>query len=961
MAPRFSTYLFALLVTLPAAAEDALPPGRWQPLEAPLTAGRLGSGWSVWTDSVSGTPTMIAGPGLDLGGPLAADEIGIARTRALMEEFRELLGIQDLSEFRLERAVEVRNAVGQTMVYINFKQTWNGLDVWHQSAGGTREKLAMVRFRINGTLGRLALLGSDAVPLPPSGGPEALSEAQALERALQSAEVGASLAGTASVGSYVSVRGDRTFLARDARVGTKGPAHDWRFIYDAGTGERIETRDELRHVNVTGNVKAGSLDYPGGTFSQKNARALRATVLNTGNWDYTDSLGNFTIVNSGTSPVTLNGRLSGNFAVVEDQSGTGNLGFNRQVTPGTPENVVLNVLNTSEYSTAEASAYHWTTATHYQIAAYLPSFASGLALLPVNVNLDQTCNAYWSNSEHTINFYRAGDGCNNTAYSDVVAHEYGHGFHWWFHGSTSPGGFSEGIGDQMAWLMTNQRQVGRNFRTNGNPVRDYRPGRPANMMPQWPCDNCEVHNRGQIWAGFIMDLTENLIASQGAGGLTLARQITIPIFAANPSDEAEAVTEVYVLDDDDSTLANGTPHCADLTAAVRRHSLPIPSSLLTTCGADQKATIPEFRTPVLEAGLSDSGLDTSPALDGSQLRAWYVSGRAGGEGLLDIWTATRSSISSAWGVPTQSGLQNVNTTGIELSVTVSDDALTMYFASDRPGGLGGYDLWRSTRTSVLNSWGVPVNVTALNSSADEIDPTLSRDEQEIFFSTNRAPSSEYAIFGALADGTSWNAPTVHIDFASRSEYSPSLSRDGTILYYANQDVFTGDNDIRMSRRTGRGFRFSGTWRTINEVNTDDSESKIDLTSDDYSLYFVRSVFLTSNIWRADRIGPKLYGPSSGAANSTVTFTLRRDRANYGFIVLGVDPINPPLAVGGVTGLLGIYPLVTVAQGYHDANGRLNWVTPIANAPGAVIYLQGITQDGAGQFHLSERLAFLHLP
>lgn len=377
----------------PAAAQDALPPGQWQPLEASAAAGRLGAGWSVWTDAVSGTPTMIAGPGLDLGGPLAADETGIARARALMEEFQVLLGVADPSEFRLERATEVTNAWGQTMVYINFKQTWNGLDVWHQSADGTREKLAMVRFRINGTLGRLALLGSDAVPLPRSGGLEALSEAQALDRALASAEVGASLAEHASVSSYVSVRGNGTFLARDARVGTKRPAHDWRFIFDAGTGKRVEVRDELRHVDVTGNVRAGSIDYPGGIFTLKNARALRATVLNTGNSDLTDASGNFSISNAGTTPVILNGRLSGSWAVVEDQSSSGNLGFNRQVTPGTPEPVILNQFNVSETETAEATAYHWTTTMHYTIASWLPAFSSGLPSLPVNVNLNDTCNA----------------------------------------------------------------------------------------------------------------------------------------------------------------------------------------------------------------------------------------------------------------------------------------------------------------------------------------------------------------------------------------------------------------------------------------------------------------------------------------------------------------------------------------------------------------------------------------
>src|SRR5215210_8869229 len=69
---------------------------------------------------------------------------------------------------------------------------------------------------------------------------------------------------------------------------------------------------------------------------------------------------------------------------------------------------------------------------------------------------------------------------------------------------------------------------------------------------------------------------------------------------------------------------------------------------------------------------------------------------------------------------------------------VSRDNKTFYMASNRPGGLGGIDIWVSTRASARDPWGAPLNVGApVNSAANDFCPTIARDGHLFYFVSNR--------------------------------------------------------------------------------------------------------------------------------------------------------------------------------------------------------------------------------
>lgn len=83
---------------------------------------------------------------------------------------------------------------------------------------------------------------------------------------------------------------------------------------------------------------------------------------------------------------------------------------------------------------------------------------------------------------------------------------------------------------------------------------------------------------------------------------------------------------------------------------------------------------------------------------------------------------------------------------------VSPDGKWLYFASDRPGGFGGFDLWRS-RITVGPVAGLlpPENLgRPINTPANELDPAVSLEGFGLYFSSNRAHDEQYAIYYALS-------------------------------------------------------------------------------------------------------------------------------------------------------------------------------------------------------------------
>ena len=129
------------------------------------------------------------------------------------------------------------------------------------------------------------------------------------------------------------------------------------------------------------------------------------------------------------------------------------------------------------------------------------------------------------------------------------------------------------------------------------------------------------------------------------------------------------------------------------------------------------------------------------------LEMYISSERSGGLGYFDLWRSTRENADDPWGPLVN--VQEINSRYNETFPCLSGDGLTLYFsdwyywndAGDRPGGVGSHDLWMCTRASRNDLWGTPVNVGApLNSGSPDMCPIISHDGLTFIFASNRSGS-----------------------------------------------------------------------------------------------------------------------------------------------------------------------------------------------------------------------------
>ncbi|HAP43065.1 MAG: hypothetical protein A2Y35_06255 [Spirochaetes bacterium GWE1_60_18] len=185
----------------------------------------------------------------------------------------------------------------------------------------------------------------------------------------------------------------------------------------------------------------------------------------------------------------------------------------------------------------------------------------------------------------------------------------------------------------------------------------------------------------------------------------------------------------------------------------------------------------------------------------------------GGEGNFDIWYSTRETRISAWGLPKNIG-RSVNSPGVESDPRISKNGLELYFAEldippFRAGGSGGGDVWVSRRSSWSDPWGEPENLSTVNSAFTDFTPSLAANDLLLFFASNRAGGyGDFDIWVSRRTSVTapWGQPRnagARINTAYK-DCRPYASSDGSTLYYGSctveglggMDIWQADiNDI----------------------------------------------------------------------------------------------------------------------------------------------------------------------
>jgi len=122
---------------------------------------------------------------------------------------------------------------------------------------------------------------------------------------------------------------------------------------------------------------------------------------------------------------------------------------------------------------------------------------------------------------------------------------------------------------------------------------------------------------------------------------------------------------------------------------------------------------------------------------------YFGSNRPGGIGDFDIYqtTTTDEDLESAVWSPGVL-VPELSSPGRDTRTFVRRDGREVFITSNRTGGVGGLDIWVATREDPSDLWSTPVNPgPPLNSAADDGSPALSRDGRTLYFFSTRPGGS----------------------------------------------------------------------------------------------------------------------------------------------------------------------------------------------------------------------------
>src|SRR5438128_570748 len=169
---------------------------------------------------------------------------------------------------------------------------------------------------------------------------------------------------------------------------------------------------------------------------------------------------------------------------------------------------------------------------------------------------------------------------------------------------------------------------------------------------------------------------------------------------------------------------------------------------------------------------------------------------------------------SEWSAPVNLG-PTINTEFNEQGPTLSNDELSLYFGSDRSGGIGGFDIWVAKRACTGCPWEAPTNLgPVVNSAFDETGPGLSIDGHLLFFRSTRPGGQGLGDIylsnrADPKDDVGWNAPVAlgpDVNTAAAeagAEYLQS-AEDGSPNLYFNRAPPGGTADLYYAAITRDG-------------------------------------------------------------------------------------------------------------------------------------------------------------
>lgn len=260
-------------------------------------------------------------------------------------------------------------------------------------------------------------------------------------------------------------------------------------------------------------------------------------------------------------------------------------------------------------------------------------------------------------------------------------------------------------------------------------------------------------------------------------------------------------------------------------------------------------------------------------------------------GSTDIYVSIRASVDDPWGPPQNLG-SPVNSPFDDQAPTPTIDGHRLYMRSNRPGGFGDNDLYVSHRHNQTDpfGWGMPENLGAVNSIKDDSKPALFEDDvtgtTTLYFQSNRLGGlGARDIYASTLQPDETFGPAVLVAELSSpfEDQASSIRRDGLEFFLSsNRPGTLGGLDILVSTRATTSDPWSVPVNLGPVVNTAFTDAGNWISFDGRTLYFHSnrpgSAGPALDIWATtrDRVGVEFEAPSIAAQPSPLDSTVWTD-------------------------------------------------------------------------------------
>ena len=677
-------------------------------------------------------------------------------------------------------------------------------------------------------------------------------------------------------------------------------------------------------------------------YVRLNAGGATVTADAAGAYSYT----------GGAASITVTSGLDGAY-ITTNNSATGGA---QAAFTGTATTGVLDVTWTDTISQlAERDAYFFGTKIRNYIKAMNPAEVLFDTPIVANINVTGNCNAFYSPSAQSINFYPPGGGCINTAYSgSVVEHEYGHHVTtriYASHGFSVPGHLGEGFSDAQAAAVENNPVIGLGFQGVGTIIRN------ADNTCQYPTScGTAIHARGQLIAACVWHTRVQFSNAFGAAGRTQLDQMLWRHLHGSPQSEPESLLDFLLQDDNNANLNDGTPNLMKFYQGFTvQHGVPFPIQGATITHLpvpntyDQNAPVVVRATITASNGATVTGASLWRNVSGGAFTSSVMTNIGG-----NTWQGT---------IPVQAAGAKVAyyvtaTTSVGLSATSPEGAPTAaysyrtgrqipIFSDDMEGVDPG---WTTAATQGTSDW----QWQAPGNAAHAYDPAT-------------------AFNGTRVRGTDLSAAGFNGNYANNVNTtltSPAINCTGktgvTATFRRWLTVETSTYDFARVQSNVNGGAYTTLWTNPNTGDTLDTtwvEQSVDLGTTVNNQPDVRVRFnlqsdtsVTRGGWTIDafRVDALLPTPPLASVASNIggqTGTVRVSGLEGDQVFLIADIVASPTYYDGVGTMSiniasGSALLLVPGTVVLDASGIYDLVFPVPAAPGLTAYFQALLVPSA---------------